>query len=268
MADNVDGTRVVLEEALRAGVERVVYTSSVAASARRRAARRPTSAPFARRARIPYVDAKREAEVQALRIAALGLPVVIVCPAHVLRARRPQPLLDRARAALPARADPGLRRRRDEHRRRRGRGARAAARRRARRAGRALHPRQPQLHAGPPVRRPRAAVRRRAAGGQAAEDGGAGAGARRWRRCRAPRRSRPTEVRASRMWWAFRSTKARRELGWKPSHHEDTLEATIAWYREREPQRLRAPGARQPFALRVAGGGSPGRRRSRRAGRP
>src|SRR6185436_13597055 len=62
------------------------------------------------------------------------------------------------------------------------------------------------------------------------------------------------EVRAISLWWAFRSTKAKRELGWKPSHHEDTLEATIAWYREREPGRLREPGARQPLALRVAGG--------------
>ena len=48
--------------------------------------------------------------------------------------------------------------------------------------------------------------------------------------------------------------RAKRELGWKPSHHEDTLETTIAWYREREPQRLRPPGDRQPLALRVAGG--------------
>ena len=43
---------------------------------------------------IPYVDAKHEAEVEALRIAARGLPVVVVCPAYVLGrgdsgARRP-----------------------------------------------------------------------------------------------------------------------------------------------------------------------------------
>ena len=45
------------------------------------------------------------------------------------------------------------------------------------------------------------------------------------------------EVRAASLWWAYRSTKAKRELGWKPAHHEDTLEATIGWYREREPAR-------------------------------
>ena len=55
------------------------------------------------------------------------------------------------------------------------------------------------------------------------------------------------------MWWAFRSTKAKRELGWKPSPHEDTIEATIDWYREREGERLARPGARQPVAFRLAG---------------
>src|SRR6185295_4582262 len=32
------------------------------------------------------------------------------------------------------------------------------------------------------------------------------------------------EVRASAQRWAFRSNKAHRELGWRPSHHEDTLQ--------------------------------------------
>jgi dihydroflavonol-4-reductase len=63
------------------------------------------------------------------------------------------------------------------------------------------------------------------------------------------------EVRAGSLWWAFRSTKAKRELGWKPSHHEDTLVDTIAWYREREAGVLSPPGTRQPIALRVAGYG-------------
>ncbi len=75
-----------------------------------------------------------------------------------------------------------------------------------------------------------------------------------------------TEVRLASMWWTVRSTKARRELGWRPSHHEDTLESTIAWYRERDAAgRLAEPGARQPLALRVAGFGS--RQAGRVAGR-
>ena len=63
------------------------------------------------------------------------------------------------------------------------------------------------------------------------------------------------EVRISILWWAFRSTKAKRELGWTPSHHEDTLEATVDWYREREARLLAPPGTRQPLALRAAGFG-------------
>jgi dihydroflavonol-4-reductase len=62
-----------------------------------------------------------------------------------------------------------------------------------------------------------------------------------------------TEVRASALWWTYRSTKAKRELGWAPGHHEDTIEATVNWYREREGARLADPGARQPLPLRVAG---------------
>ena len=118
---NVEGTRIVLEECLRAGVERVVYTSSVAAIGpaparldRRRDARSSTPARYG----IPYVDAKHEAEVEALRLAARGLPVVIVNPGARVRPRRPLPLVDRARAPLPAPPDPRLRRRRAERRRR------------------------------------------------------------------------------------------------------------------------------------------------------
>ena len=62
-----------------------------------------------------------------------------------------------------------------------------------------------------------------------------------------------TEVKALGQWWAFRSTKAKRELGWKPSHHEDTLERTVAWYRDRGVTGLARPGTGQPVALRLAG---------------
>src|SRR4051794_23279719 len=82
---NVVATRVVLEECLRADVERVVHTSSTAAIG-------PASQGGTADERtlwrgglgIPYADAKHEAEVEALRIAARGLPVVLVCPAYVL----------------------------------------------------------------------------------------------------------------------------------------------------------------------------------------
>ena len=63
----------------------------------------------------------------------------------------------------------------------------------------------------------------------------------------------PAEVRTAALWWAFRNTKAKRELGWKPSPHEDTIEATVDWYREHEGAELARPGARQPVPLRAAG---------------
>jgi dihydroflavonol-4-reductase len=61
------------------------------------------------------------------------------------------------------------------------------------------------------------------------------------------------EVRASSLWWAFLSAKAKRALDWRSAYHEDTLQATIDWYREREPARLNTPGTRQPIALHAAG---------------
>src|SRR3954464_7185024 len=82
---NVGGTEAVLEEALRAGVERVVYTSSVAAigPAPHGSTADETQVFRAGRFGLPYVNSKHEAEREALRAAAAGLPVVIVNPAHV-----------------------------------------------------------------------------------------------------------------------------------------------------------------------------------------
>ena len=58
------------------------------------------------------------------------------------------------------------------------------------------------------------------------------------------------------MWWTCRNTKAKRELGFKPSPHEEALEETIAWYREREGSKLAARGRAPAAALR----GSPASR--------
>ena len=62
-------------------------------------------------------------------------------------------------------------------------------------------------------------------------------------RGRSPASTMPSaiEIRAASLNWAFRNTKAKRELGWKTSPHEDCLEATIAWYREREGGLLPRP---------------------------
>ncbi len=83
---NVTGTRNVLSEALHAGVERVVYTSSAAAvgPAKPRSTTDEKNLFTVGRLGIPYVNSKREAEIEALRLAAQGLPVVIVNPTYVL----------------------------------------------------------------------------------------------------------------------------------------------------------------------------------------
>ena len=252
---NVEGTRVALEEALRAGIERVVYTSSVAAvgPALRRSTADETQ-PFPRGAdAIPYVRAKREAEVQALRIAALGLPVVIVCPAHVFgRGDVNHSSTEVVRRFLarqiPAYVDGALNVVDAEDVARgilladqRGRlGQRYILGNRNFTLDRLFADLGRLSGVEPPaLKLPLPAALALARTFEAL-----------------PGRPPITvdEVRAVSQWWAFRSTKARRELGWKPSHHEDTLQATIDWYREREPQRLRPPGDRQPLALRLAGG--------------
>ena len=91
LAVNVEGTRIVLEEALRADVQRVVYTSSVAAigPAAPGSTADETTIWDAGRYAIPYLDSKHEAEVEALRLLGRGLPVVIVNPTHVLGAGDP-----------------------------------------------------------------------------------------------------------------------------------------------------------------------------------
>lgn len=253
---NVEATRVVLDEARRAGVERAVYTSSIAAigPAPRGTTSDETQVFRGGGYRVPYLNSKRAAEAEALRIGAQGLPLVIVNPAHVLGKgdvyhsstevvrrflRREIPFYvdgalnvvdaeDVARGHLLAdeRGVPG---------------ERYILGNRNFTIDRLFMDLGRLSGIEPPaVKLPLSIALQFAA---AAE--------------RLPGRPlvTTTEVEATSMWWAFRSSKAKRELGWKPSHHEDTLVDTIAWYREREPESLREPGARQPLALRLAGFG-------------
>ena len=253
---NVEGTRIVLEEALRAEVQRVVLTSSVAAvGPARRGSTADEGQAFPRAGMaIPYVRAKREAEVQALRVAALGLPVVIVNPAHVfgrgdVNHSSTEIVRRFLRRAIPAYVEGALNIVDAEDVARghlladeRGRpGERYILGNRNFTLDR-LFADLERLSGvqGPAVRLPLAAALALAA---AAE--------------RAPVPDRPAitvnEVRAASLWWAFRSNKAHRELGWKPAHHEDTLQTTIDWYREHEPRHLSSAGAHQAAPLRLAG---------------
>jgi dihydroflavonol-4-reductase len=251
---NVTATRVVLEECLRAEVERVVFTSSVAAIGPA-----PTGStadevtPFDRRGyAIPYVASKREAEVNALRIAAHGLPLVIVNPAHVLgRGDLHRSSTDLVRRFLmrriPAYVDGALN---------------------VVSAGDVAAGHLLADELGQPGERYVLGNRNYTFDRLFADLGrlsgveppalklplhAALAFAQTLARLPGRPAITPTEVQASSMWWTYRNTKAKRELGFKPSPHEEALEATIAWYREREGSRLASPGSRQPLPLRVAG---------------
>jgi dihydroflavonol-4-reductase len=250
---NVEGTRIVLEEALRAGVERVVHTSSIAAigPAPRGAVADERQAFPAGGSAIPYVDSKREAEVQALRLAARGLPVVIVNPAFVLGAgdvngsstelvrrflrREIQAYVDGAlnivdvgdvaRGQLLA----------DEH----GEvGERYILGNRNFTLDRLFADLGRLSGIQPPVLKLPLTV--------------ALALARVAQGIPGTPPVTVTEVLAGSRWWAFSSARAKRELGYDPGHHEDPLVSTIAWYRENE-RRLAPPGTHQPSALRLAG---------------
>ncbi len=249
---NAEGTRIVLEEALRAEVERVVYTSSVVAigPAPRGGVADERQLYPAGGCGIPYVDAKREAEVQALRLAARGLPVVIVNPAYVLGAgdrqgastelvrsflrREIQVYVDGAlnivdvgdvahghlladeRGAVGERYILGNRN--------------FTTDRLYTDLGRLSGVQPPLLKLPVSAALAVARVTEELPG-------------------RAPFTG--VEVRASAQWWAYSSAKAKRELGYDPGHHEDPLASTIEWYRQHEPS-LAPPGARQALPLRVA----------------
>ncbi|MBV8193626.1 MAG: NAD-dependent epimerase/dehydratase family protein [Alphaproteobacteria bacterium] len=114
---NVEGTRSLMREAMAAGIERIVHTSSVAAL-RLAGATAPVdeTAPLAAHEAIgAYKRSKTEAERLVEKMAAEeGLPAIIVNPTTPIGPRdiRPTPtgriLLDAARGRIPAFVDTGL----------------------------------------------------------------------------------------------------------------------------------------------------------------
>jgi dihydroflavonol-4-reductase len=251
----VEGTRIVLEEALRAGVERAVYTSSVAAigPARPGQSADETNAWEAGRYAIAYLDAQHEAEMAALRLTARGLPLVIVNPAHVLGpgdpGRSSTALVGRfMRRQIPAYVDGTLNvvGVQDVARGHLLADERGTVGERYILGNRNFTTDRLFADLGrlsgiepPAVKLPLGVALALTATG---------------RRLAGEAVPSPVQVRAASLNWAFLNRKAKRELGWKTSPHEDCLEETIAWYREREGEALPQPGARQPLALRIAGG--------------
>jgi dihydroflavonol-4-reductase len=249
---NVEATRVVLEEALRAGVERVVHTSCVTAigPAPPGAMADETNVWDAGRHAIPYIDSKHEAEMVVLRLVARGLPAVIVNPALVLgpgdvRSSSTWIVRRFLRRQIPAYVDGTLNvvgvqdvARGHLLAAERGRvGERYILGNRNFTLDR-LFADLGRLSGVEPPRMRLNSVAAIALAGAGRRVGGLGLPS-------------PAEVRAASLNWAFGNAKARRELGWRPSPHEDSLEETVAWYRERDGRALAPVGTRQPLALRV-----------------
>lgn len=114
-ASNVGGTRNLLEAARRAGVERVVYTSTVGAIGIPAEGVGDEQTPVSLAdMRGPYKRSKFLAEQAALKAAREGLPVVIVNPTAPIGDHdfKPTPtgriILDFLRGAMPAYIDTGL----------------------------------------------------------------------------------------------------------------------------------------------------------------
>jgi dihydroflavonol-4-reductase len=251
---NVEGTRVVMEEALRAGVERVVHTSSVAAvgPAPPGAVADESNVWDAGRFAIPYVDSKHEAEAAAMRLLGRGVPLVVVNPAHVLGAGDPgrssTTLVRRfMRRQIPAYVD-GTLNIVGVHDVARGHlladelgqvGERYILGNRNFTFDRLFADLARLSGVEPPaLKLPLSAALALATAGE-----------------RLPWLKPPSvdEVRATSLNWSFSSRKAKRELKWNTSPHEDCLEETVKWYRERDGRRLAPPGARQPLAMRLLG---------------
>ena len=113
---NVRGTRNVLEEAHRAGVERIVYTSTVSTLKHRGGGTLADESEDAEPADLVghYKRSKFQAEMEARRLTEQGAPIVIVNPtapvgpADVKPTPTGQVIVDFLRRAIPAFVDTGL----------------------------------------------------------------------------------------------------------------------------------------------------------------
>jgi dihydroflavonol-4-reductase len=238
---NVEGTRNVLEEALRAGAERAVLTSSSSAVGSAKPGETiDEDHPFTvGRLGVAYINSKHDAELVAMRIAAKGLPVVIVNPSFVLGPDDPNPrgtsnaLIRR----LLLRRIPGY-----------VDGAINIVDVRDVAIGHLLadergEPAERYLLTGrnftlqrlfadlsriagvptPPVRMQGRLV---VMGVEALDLIG----------MRLP--TSPDEVRSGTQWFTYRNDKAREQLGWEPRPHEETLEDAVRWQLEQLGERV------------------------------
>jgi dihydroflavonol-4-reductase len=239
---NVEGTRTVLGEALDANVKRVVHTSSVAAvGPAREGGTADESQPFrAGSLGIAYVNSKHEAEVEALRLAAHGLGVVIVNPSFVLgpgysRGSSMELVRRFLLGRIPAYVDGGLnivdvRDVADGHLLADERGEVAE---RYILAGRNFTLDRLFADLARVSGRDHAPVKMPGGPTALVVDAMARAGL--------PVPVAPDEVRSAMQWWTYRNTKAREALGFEPRPHEETLEDAVRWQLDQLGDRAR-PG--------------------------
>jgi len=116
IANNLTGTRIAMEEAMRAGVERVVYTSSVATLACRPNGEAADESMSLREDQAigAYKRSKLLAERLVKEMTARGLPAIIVNPSTPVGPRdvKPTPtgrlIVEAAAGRVPAFVDTGL----------------------------------------------------------------------------------------------------------------------------------------------------------------
>jgi len=250
---NLGGVHTVLGECLRADVGRVILTSSAAAlgPARRGEAADEDQLFTAGHLGIAYVNSVHEAESEAFRLAARGLSLVCVNPSvalgpgdiHVTSTRLVRSFL---LGRVPAYADGGLNvvdvrdvaaghLLADEHGRT---GERYILGGRNFTFDRLFADLGRLSGVDPPLKVPRTLA----------------AGAASMLRIGPGRTTLSAqEVLAASQFWTYRSTKAKRELGWKARPHEETLESTVAWYLEREHDRIVRSRRSQGLQYKLAG---------------
>jgi dihydroflavonol-4-reductase len=250
---NLRGAVTVFESALEAGVSRVVHTSTVGAigvAAPRKTADESTSFEIGHLG-LAYVNSKHEAELEAFRLATHGLPVVIVNPTFVLGPQAPTGTSMRLvrrflLGQIPAYVDGGLN----------IVDVRDVA------TGHLLADEKGEVGeryilggrnftldrlfadlsrisgvAPPPVKLPARASVAVASAAAATH---------------LPIGVDPEEVLSASLWWTYRNTKAKRELGFAPRPHEETLEEAVTWQREQLGDRRPRPGPGD-FAMRALG---------------
>jgi dihydroflavonol-4-reductase len=250
---NVHGARVVLEEALAAGVERLVFTSSVGAigPAKERGVADETQEFTAGRLGIAYVNSKHEGEVEALRAAARGLPVVVVNPSFVLGPDDPtgtsMSLIRRfLMRRIPVYVDGGLNivDVRDVAKGHLLADAKGKVGERYILGGRnfTLDRLFADLSRISGVPAPALRLPSRVAWG----------GARVGELTGLPLGGAPDELRSATLWWTYRIAKAKRELGFKPRPHEVTLEEAVRWQMDALGHRVGEGGGPQQAVLGAA----------------